>query len=222
MSSVAENKLLTRIHLARRDIGNLLFHFTRSVSVGDNFVEQKKPASAGDVLATILRERKLRGSSAYIKGGHKCICFTEAPISEAAALFQLAKIAADSSERPKYEPYGIAVTKEWLFARGGRHAIYQSDSEYAKLDRGMQYRHVRYEPGAGIDYTWEREWRVCADELELDALQTLVVVPTSQQAFDLMYRHSSWEADFDRDGEPVAAYPVPEWMVVSLDFFGLV
>ena len=31
------------------------------------------------VLENILVERHLVGSSAYIRGGHRCICFTEAP-----------------------------------------------------------------------------------------------------------------------------------------------
>jgi hypothetical protein len=35
-----------------------------------------------------------------------------------------------------------------------------------------------------------------------------------------MYTHADWQADFDREGEPEHAYPEPEWMAVSLDFFG--
>jgi hypothetical protein len=50
--------------------------------------------------------------------------------------------------------------------------------------------------------------------------RALLVVPTSKDAFDIMYTHADWQADFDREGEPEHAYPEPEWMAVSLDFFG--
>ncbi len=215
---MANSKLLKRIRVARRDLGNLLFHFTRNRYASG---QQRPEATASQVLREILREGYLRGSDNLIKGAHKCICFTEAPISEIAALFQLASIAADESERPKYEPYGIAVTKEWLFSFGGRHVIYEPDSEYEKLPGEFRHRHVRYEPNEGIDFTWEREWRVKADQLPLNPEQTLVVVPTSQEAFDLMFEMAKWEAEFDEFGAPVIGCPKPKWLVVSLDFFGL-
>ena len=215
---MGDSKLLKRIRVARRDLGNLLFHFTR-----DRYASgQTKPeATASQVLREILRDGYLRGSTNLIKGSHKCICFTEAPISEIAALFQLASIAADESERPKYEPYGIAVTKERLFNFGGRHVIYEPDSEYEKLPGEFRYRHVRYEPNESIDFTWEREWRVKADQLPLNPKQTLVVVPTSQEAFDLMFEMARWEAEFDEFGSPEIGCPELKWLVVSLDFFGL-
>ena len=80
---------------------------------------------------------------------------------------------------------------------------------------------MRYDPGTGIDFTWEREWRHCADELRLDPKHTLVVVPSSADAFDIMYEHADWQADYDRDGNPEHPYPLPRWMAVSLEFFGL-
>jgi hypothetical protein len=174
-----------------------------------------------NALENILLERRLVGSNAYIRGGHRCVCFTEAPISEVVSLFRLSELAAEGGLRPKYEPYGVAVTKEWLFARGGRPAIYQSDAEYELLPEAIRYRHVRYDPTAGIDFTWEREWRLCADELQLEPQHTLVVVPSSAEAFEIMYAYADWQADYDREGNPENAYPEPEWMAVSLEFFGL-
>lgn len=169
------------------------------------------------VPENILAEGRLIGSNAYIRGGHRCICFTEAPIGEVVSLFKLAELAAEGGLRPKYEPFGVAVTKNWLFSRGGRPVIYQRDAEYETLPDSIRYRHVRYNPIAGVDFTWEREWRICAEELRLDPKHTLVVVPSSAEAFDLMYK----QADYDREGTPENAYPEPDWMAVSLDFFGL-
>jgi hypothetical protein len=214
--------LLRRIHLVRRDLGSLLFHFTRAPHDHTPPIRIRSwPRSAMNSLGNILAERRLCGSAANIRGGHRCICFTEAPISEVVSLFRLSDLAAEGGLRPKYEPYGVAVTKKWLFTRGGRPAIYQPDAEYDLLPESIRYRHVRYDPIAGVDFTWEREWRLFADELRLDPKETLVVVPTSAEAFEVMYSHADWQADYDRDGNPENAYPDPKWMAVSLDFFGL-
>jgi hypothetical protein len=216
------HELVRRIHLVRRDVGNLLFHFTRTPHPYTPPLRiQSWPATAMTVLENILSERRLIGSSAYIRGGHKCVCFTEAPIGEVVSLFRLAELAAETGLRPKYEPFGVAVTKEWLFARGGRPVIYQPDPEYDALPEPIRYRHVRYDPIAGVDFTWEREWRICTEELGLDPKHTLVLVPSSAEAFDLMFKHADWQADYDREGNPENAYPEPDWMAVSLDFFGL-
>ena len=78
----------------------------------------------------------------------------------------------------RYKPFGVMVDKTWLFARGGRPVIYQSDAEYDLLKLEQQWRHVRYEPDRGIDFTWEREWRVQVDQLELDMDAATLVIPT--------------------------------------------
>jgi hypothetical protein len=51
-------------------------------------------------------------------------------------------------------------------------------------------------------------------------MHTLVVVPTAVEAFELSYRLAEWEADYDKEGNPENAYPVPKWLCVSLDLFG--
>jgi hypothetical protein len=78
---VTEENLLRRIRGVRRDLGHRLFHFTRSVSPGPTDLEPAAPIPAFDVLQKILRERQLIGSGRWVKGGHRCVCFTEAPIS---------------------------------------------------------------------------------------------------------------------------------------------
>jgi hypothetical protein len=81
----------------------------------------------------------------------------------------------------RYKPFGVMVDKAWLFDRGGRPVIYRPDAEYSLLHETQRFRHVRYEPGS-VDFTWEREWRLRADELELDPSVTTLVVP-----------HRAWE-----------------------------
>jgi len=172
MGSGADD-FLARMRVARRDLGRLLFHLTRTPGPQTPPLRTRSYApSAHDALRNILIEGRLAGTSGFIRGGYKCICFSESPITELVSLFKLSELAAQQSQRPKYEPYGVAVTKDWLFARGGRPVIYQPDSEYEQLPESLRYRHVRYEP-PGIDFTWEREWRLCANELRLEPESTL-------------------------------------------------
>jgi len=217
--------LFSRIKLVRRDLGNLLFHFTRTPN--ERFITIKlsnegtitMTSSAYSVLRKIIHEGKLIGTSEWTYG-HNCICFTEAPIQELNSIFSLVEIASSKEERPRYEPYGIAVSKKWLFSKGGRPVIYDHPEFLKEFPENMKYRFVPYDPENGIDYTWEREWRIKADFIQLDPNETLVIVPTSEEAFDIVYEFANIEADFDEDGSPMGIYHVPKWLAVSLDIFG--
>jgi hypothetical protein len=215
-------ELAKRIRLVRRDVTDLLFHFTRSVHP-DN--ESGLSRSASSVLRKILNEGKLLGSSRWTEGVNT-ICFTEAPIQEFNSIFSLASIAASLDQRPRYEPYGIAVSKKWLFEQGGRPVVYDHPDAIAEFSASQRYRYVPYDPCAGIDFTWEREWRVKSSTLLLDPKHTLVIVPTSAEAFELVYGYANLEADWDVEGSQGEAYITgtyhsPKWLAVSLDLFGL-
>jgi hypothetical protein len=219
-------ELLKRIKLVRRDLGTLLFHFTRtpnepSVKWANKYgdIHEIRPASAGAVLEKILSEGQLRGTSGWTYG-YNCVCFTEAPIHEFNSIFSLVEIAASEKERPRYEPYGIAVNKNWLFSKGGRPVIYDHPNALEAFPDDQKYRFVPYDPDQGIDFTWEREWRIQTDLLKLDPKETLVIVPTADEAFDLVYQFANMEADYDDEGNPEHAYHAAKWLAVSLDIFG--
>jgi hypothetical protein len=143
----------------RGDLSNKLIHLVRgatSLAVKEKF-------------ASILASRELRGGTGFIKGGYTCVCFSEAPVGVLSQML--------GNEDMRYAPLGVIVGKVWLFERGGRPVIYQTDAEFDVLPEGLRYRHVRYEPHNGIDFTWEREWRIRAEVLPLDPDQTTIVVP---------------------------------------------
>jgi len=146
----------------RGDLSDKLIHLTR----GDS--EQ----AAAATFLTILQEGKLRGGTGCIKGTFRCVCFSEAPLSNLSQI-----LASPGAHGVRYKPFGIMLPKTWLFGRGGRPVIYQSDDEYSLLHDSQKYRHVRYAPDT-IDFTWEREWRIQTDELLLEPEHTTVVVPT--------------------------------------------
>src|SRR5262249_40852438 len=91
----------------------------------------------------------------------------------------------------RYKPFGVLASKRWLFERGGRPVIYQSDEEYDVLPDAVRYRHVRYEPTREppIDFTWEREWRACTASLALNPQSVRIIVPASEYAAELVRLH---------------------------------
>ncbi|HWS22969.1 MAG TPA: hypothetical protein VN226_00870 [Anaerolineales bacterium] len=151
--------------MARKDISEKLIHFTKGESDDVAFSN----------IQSILKERRIISSSGCIKGGHSCVCFTEAPLSE------LAEGLLNPVAYSRYSQFGVILEKKWVFQKGGRPVIYQSDSEYIELPDSHKWRHVRYEPNetSPIDFTWEREWRIRTDELLFDSESASVVVPDS-------------------------------------------
>jgi hypothetical protein len=202
-------------------MGDLLFHFTR----GDEPVWREMHGhkwntaeTAGTRLMKILRGG-LRGSSRWTYGINT-VCFTEAPIQEFNSVFALASIASERHLRPRYEPYGVAVSKTWLFGKGGRPVIYDDPNARDQYPSGLLHRFCPYNPLEEVDYTWEREWRIQTDLLQLEPQHTLVVVPTSAEAFDIVHEHADSHADVDRDGTATGVFYTPTWLAVSLDMFG--
>jgi hypothetical protein len=164
----------------RTDIADEVVHFIRRPTFEDAFA----------VLQKIVSERRLRGGNGFIRGGYRCVCFTEAPLGS------IADVVWRSREGDlKFQPFGIIVKKAWLFERGGRPVIYQPDSEYALLPENLRYRHVRYEPNATppIDLTWEREWRIRIDELRLEPGNSEIVVLDGEHLAQLEADHAHRE-----------------------------
>ena len=204
--------LSRRIRLVRRDIGDLLCHFTRGadpVYEDLNGIRVNTAESAENKLTKILRLGALLGSSKWTHG-IDTVCFTEAPIHEFNALMELASIATEQHQRPRYEPYGVAVSKSWLFGQGGRPVIYDSPAAEKAFPKKLKYRYCRYDPINGDDYTWEREWRIATTRLQLDPKQTLVIVPSASEAFDIVHSY----------GQQCDRFIKPTWLAVSLDMFG--
>lgn len=151
--------------MIRDDLSNKLIHLIRGETVDEAFGK----------FQSILNEGKLRGGTGYIKGGYRCICFTETPISKLGYVLANPDVA-----NMRYRPMGIMLDKKWVFEQGGRPVIYQPTSDYEKLPEELRYRHVCLEldrPGTPVDLTWEREWRLHKDELPLPIESTTVILP---------------------------------------------
>ncbi len=88
-------------------------------------------------------------------------------------------------ENPRYEPYGILLTKNLAYQKGCRPVIYLSNSELKALaipDEEL-WRVVRLDglDGAEVNWTHEREWR-CKNELVLPRNPHAVFVKNTSEA----------------------------------------
>lgn len=161
--------------MVRDDVSDRLVHLTR----GDT------DQSAADAFMSIVEQRLLRGGTGCIKGGYRCVCFSEAPVGKLTYI-----LANPSAHGMRYKPFGVMVPKTWLFEQGGRPVIYQPDAEFDLLHDDQRFRHVRYEPGT-VDFTWEREWRIQIDELALDPAACTLVVPNREWERWALRRHTA-------------------------------
>lgn len=163
--------------MARTDISNFLIHFTKGESLEDAFQN----------LSKIVREQTLIGSGTFIKGNIPCICFSEAPLTN------LSDGLVNPNYYSRYSPFGILVTKKWLFRLGGRPVIYESDEEYHSLPDTHKWRHMLYDPCGNppVDFTWEREWRIQCEYLQFKKNNASIVLPNENWANRLINEHES-------------------------------
>jgi hypothetical protein len=162
--------------MVRPDISDKLVHFTSGTDLEGAYRR----------LCQIIDDSRLLGSGGTIRGGYRCICFSEAP------LISLGSGLVNPNAYSRYSPFGIIFDKSRIFSLGGRPVIYQPDAEFAILPPQLQWRHMRYEPDGTrpIDFSWEREWRLCTEELALDPAHCAVVVPDSRWASRLVSEHA--------------------------------
>jgi hypothetical protein len=177
----------------RGDLSDRLIHLTRGRTVADSQVTKViRDREAMANFSSILRGGRLVGGDGNIVGGHKCICFSEAPIASLAHML--------ASGPNKYAPLGVMVDKVWLFAQGGRPVIYEPLAEYNSLPESHRYRHVNYDPvnegGDDHDVSWEREWRVRTDSLLLDPTAVTFVVPFRSMVESVKEEHAmNWRPE---------------------------
>ncbi|MBS6487926.1 MAG: hypothetical protein KH392_07375 [Citrobacter freundii] len=109
----------------------------------------------------------------------EAICFTESPeyFSE--------------WDQSRYQPFGFKFVKKNMYEYGGRPVIYGSYEDKDELPSSLKWRFAPHLPTTittswpyGLDYTWEREWRLRTDYLDLlEAVS--VIVPNESFASKL-------------------------------------
>src|SRR2546427_12661114 len=123
--------------MIRDDLSDRLVHLTKGATEKE----------AGERFLSIVRDKTLLGGTGLIRGGYRCVCFSEAPISKLGAI-----LAQPSIHGMPYAPFGVMLSKTTLFCAGGRPVIYQPEAEFEMLHESQRYRHKDFEPGSGTDF----------------------------------------------------------------------
>ncbi len=164
------NKLPENLKCVRQDLSDWVWHFTR------------RDRNPKQTLETILKSKQLLGGTNYC--GVPAVCFTEMPLIDSVRQSE----TLDKYSFGRMSNYGIGFKKEWIFSRGGRPVIYGTWTERDKLPPDLLWRHCDFDLSRGVDYTWQREWRVPVDVLTFDTSDDpLVVLPTWQEAMELLW-----------------------------------
>jgi len=128
-------------------------YFTDLIMAKDQFCR-----SAAKTLQRILQERVVRGSDWRVAGDQPVVSFTELPPVDSLALMRWRARWA----RWSFEPYGIAVHRDWATQQGARPVRYVSDTEWRTLaPEDKPYCH-RIGKASGA-WPAEREWRCQGD-----------------------------------------------------------
>ena len=161
----------------RPDLTPYIVHLTKNT-------KQKNKKSAFDNLVSILKTGKIIGTkiTGKIKGPNPASCFMDVPF---AALKYVLNPRDTNPVRPRYEPYGVFVTKKFAHEHGCRPVLYLSDAEAITLQipDSELWRVVRFEVSKQGWLSWlhEREWR-CKGDFKMPSTFYGVLVKTAVEA----------------------------------------
>lgn len=179
----------------REDSSGYLYHWIKAT----DWDIQSKYDSAFDTLLSIIWDNQIVSGVKCQKSKIPHVCMTES----------VRKVMV--TDNSKYQPFGIEFYKNKIFSLGGRPVIYSTYQEKDLLHHDLLWRFVHYDPSFindsipyGIDFTWEREWRVPVDEIELFEFDSTepcfhsnissILVP-SQNYYDLLINEIDSRSD---------------------------
>ncbi|NIP43606.1 MAG: hypothetical protein GWO41_12420 [candidate division Zixibacteria bacterium] len=143
------------------------------------------PRSALQTLKRIVDVKKVWSSYYHIRGGHKVVSFTELSPPDAVSLIKW---------RPRYvrwnfEPYGIAIEKDYARRIGIKPVIYDQPDKYYELsDKEKPFYQNPGEKGG--DWEPEREWRHFGslDLSQVPSEKVILLVRNRPDIFDSPYK----------------------------------
>lgn len=140
----------------RPDLSPYIIHLTKNTKKEDDY-------SAFDNLLNILKVGEIWGSSktkGFIKGPNTATCFMDVPLL---SLKYILDRDNTNPNRPRYEPFGVIVTKKAAYKNGCRPVLYLSNKEMdlLRIPKSELWRTVRFESNKSgwISWVHEREWR---------------------------------------------------------------
>ena len=144
----------------RPDLSPYLVHLTKNTMAEDDY-------SAYNNLVNILLTGRVWGSDTkkgFIKGPRPAACFMDVPFY---SLKYILNGENSDPVDPRYEAFGVFVTKKHAYRKGCRPVLYLSDAEKKQLSipEDQLWRVVRFEADKNGWISWlhEREWRCLGD-----------------------------------------------------------
>jgi hypothetical protein len=169
----------------RPDLTPYLVHLTKNTKAADDY-------SAFNNLVNILKTGEIWGSDTkigFVKGPNPAACFMDIPFY--ALKYVLNEENSDPND-PRYEAFGVFVSKKRAYANGCRPVLYLSNAETGQLciPEDELWRVVRFETdveGGWISWLHEREWR-CKGNYPLSSNSGVLVKNTryAEKLYDLL------------------------------------
>ncbi|QDK20844.1 hypothetical protein ES815_22030 [Leclercia adecarboxylata] len=160
--------------MKRIDSTHYLYHWVKAEP--HLRIRRKDFENAFKIFLQILSDGYIKHGDVVKTGGERCVCFTESP-----EYFS-------HRDKSKYQPFGFKFHKKDIFKMGGRAVIYTPDHERDLIHETMLWRYMRHDPLAisnrtpyGVDFTWEREWRL--PEPELGILEGLAIIVPNEEFY---------------------------------------
>ena len=162
--------------IERPDLSPFLIHLTKRTDEN----------SAFENLIEILKTGKIKGSTTatgYVQVNTPAACFMDVPLGSLKYVLNKAQTKTTSGF-PRYEPYGVLISKSWAYDAGARPVLYLSKDEqkfHLKVPPDELWRVVRFEGVSDSTIGWlhEREWRAKGNfKLPPSMLAVLVKSPT--------------------------------------------
>ncbi len=169
----------------RNDLSPYLFHYTKG----------KEPL---ETLKLILEQMRLKADCGYI-------CFTEAPLTSSVSLFkyfhQFQPTDRKPHIKPMYEPYGIGISRDFLFNKGARPIFYGTSEELQLIPNELKWRCLPFDPLGG-DYSWLREWRINSNEFNFSTCtDEIIVIARTKEELNYIIGDEILDIDFTYEPE---------------------
>lgn len=111
-------------------------------------------------LGRILTTRRLIGSNELTRDQRPVVCFSEIPVAE----LEAHRVFRPHLGRWDFEPYGIAIDRQYMQHLGAAKAIYANERDWEDLPSHQRpFFQIRTSSNQKIDWQVEQEWRIVGD-----------------------------------------------------------
>ncbi len=145
------------------------------------FLASRREHNEISALCRILALGRILGSHGLTRDSRDVVCFSNLPLDEMLDR----RVFRPHLGRWDFEPYGIAVDREFLKRLGARPVVYGDESAWEQLsDADQAFFQLEHSRSSQIDWTLEQEWRLVGD-LKLDDIpvdQAVVFVKSESEA----------------------------------------